>query len=440
MAARFRVTASASVVPNPTSLRVRYVGAMPAPATVTGQDHIVTQGYLNAVLASNITQADVDTAIAAKLVPYATDDQVDERDRALASTKFIDEADKTRLAKADLNKPGYPLTLDTDGKIPVALTGIGGSRQRYPRTAWIPGAYNTAAVTSTSEATVFTLNIPDPGFAYKVLVTGSVHGSITADSGEFPKILVYRDSVSGPVVAFGYGVAEAYQSPQVGSQASRAWVSSSLRPTVKMWTGQWSYTSDWLTFGWAAINSSPYVTQLSGSNYVQVLADMTNVTLSAVVAYSGVDVPASGIGNPSSVKAEIQIFSSNSGILATSPAQTGAAGTCTATVVTNVKKGDLLTVKGRQSLYAPWGSLQPGDFGTWAPGESGTGNTLTLTPAMAPGTATGEIPLIPAPLDGQSVIPAGTSTTLFVRIRSSGGSAATATTYKPYLWATPIPA
>lgn len=422
-------------------MRLRFVGPIPTATTTEYPEHLVTQSYLTAVLASNLSQATVDTTIKNRLASYATVAQVDERDNALATSAFIDTADNTRLAKTTLDKPGGPVLLDTTGKIPVTKTGVGTDKQRFPNATY--GMTTGATVTTSGEATVFSMSVPAPNYAYKVMVSGSLHASVALDNAVYPIALVSRDSPSGPIVAAGYGIPDAYQTPQVGSQASRIWISSALKPFERIWTGQFTYTSGWLNFNWGTVNNSTYKTELSGANNMIALSDMTNATLTASVNYTGGELPTAGVGidNIGRIFGELQIVNSSSGVLVTGPTSTGAGATCTATVTANIRKGDLLTVKGRQNVVAPWGSVFPGNFGTWAPEGISTVNILTVTPSLATGTTTGGITMIPTSLDNQSSIPAGVSTNLYVRILSSGGgTAVTATNFKPFLFAIPIPA
>ena len=53
------------------------------------------------------------------------------------------------------------------------------------------------------------VTVVDPGFTYKLLVTGLVDANTSVD-GEFPVIRVRQGSTTGPVVASGAGLAQTY--------------------------------------------------------------------------------------------------------------------------------------------------------------------------------------------------------------------------------------
>ncbi|WP_299007937.1 hypothetical protein, partial [uncultured Caulobacter sp.] len=72
-----------------------------------------------------------------------------------------------------------------------------------------PSSYNGGTVTATSESTVYTMTMADPGFPYRLLVTGTVD-VLTNTNGEHPIIRVREDSTTGTIVAMANGSPESY--------------------------------------------------------------------------------------------------------------------------------------------------------------------------------------------------------------------------------------
>lgn len=410
-------------------------------------NEVMIRSQIQNLLAGNINQAAVDSQITTRLSPYATKAYVDTQDAKLADSAFIDAADNTRLDKNNLNKPGYPFTLDKDGKIPadkIKVTNL----QKYPNTAV---ATSGGGGTTTSETFLLNLSVPDPGYPYKLLVTGTVSASVSTDTGARPQVIVFRgDNVA---VAQGYGISESYQTPAVGSVSSKMYVAAPYAPPAwpnvvitkpgDLLNSSIAYNSGWQNMSWVPVNTDPYFTSLSGTTYMQATANMSNVSMSASVSFANGFIPNDALfDNVGKLVAEMQIYSSRSGTIATSAPSNGrvVSGTLTASVSNlTVNKGDLFTVQVKQSMYCPWGTLGLGTFATWAPVGSGVSNTLTMVPGLAAGSSGGEISILPLALSNQSVISG--PTTLSVRLQSSGGVAVTALVApSPRIMAIPIPA
>lgn len=408
------VTATPIAIDVSTANILRFVGP-----SASGNDDLVTQGDLLTLLADTVNVPQAQALIDAALATYADDAYVDTQDALLATSEYIDAADATRLAKANLNKPGYPFTLDSAGKVPASLAA---SLQRYPRTAAVA---TTGSGTTTSETTIGSLiPIPDPGYDYKLMVTGTVHAQINRDNGEYPKIVAVR--ADNTVVGIGYGIAEGYQTPVPDGQSSQMYLSV---PVTLDANNTWTNLQ-----GWTAVNAGIYATSLNGFGLL-VNKAMKVATISASIAFTGAAAPLGG-----STASQIRIVNlSTQTLVATSPAITSGSGTATVSATIAPLAGQVYVVQALTNnsspLYNP--VLNAGSLATWTAGST---NTLTVAAATATGQTSADIPIIPQ-ITGQSTIAAGTSTTVSLRIQNpaSGGTVSTVN-YNPYLWVVPIPA
>lgn len=405
--------------------------AFVGPGTVVDTG-LVTGGLLSSLLSGNITQSQMTNLITSGFAPCATTTYVDEHDLLLATPSFVDDEEAKRLAKANLNVAGYPFTLDANGKIPAAITGLNTKLQRYPKMS-VGSAGGTA--TTTSMATIGNLiPVAAPGYDYKLLVFGTVHAGVGTD-GAYPSVTVVR--ADGSVVGSGVGVGETYTAPAVNSQSSQMYLKSAYTLTAN---------NTWTTLpGWAAVNTLAYGTTIN-SNGIQIAKSMTGATLAATVAFSGAAPPMLG-----GTTSQIRIFClTTNTVVATSPAislgynvltSNSASGTCTVSATANVTAGQIYVVQAltNNGQGVPFGVYDPllnkGALATWS---GGTGNTFTITAPTATTPPTGEIPIIPQ-ITTQTTISGSLSTTVSVRLQSSGATVSTAY-YNPLIWVVPIPA
>jgi hypothetical protein len=408
------VTATPTAIDVSTANILRFVGP-----SASGDNDLITQGNLLALLPDTVDVPQAQTLINAALATYADDTYVDTRDALLATSEYIDTADATRLAKANLNKPGFPFTLDSAGKVPASLAA---SLQRYPRTAMIA---TTGSGSTTSETTIGSLiPIPDPGYNYKLMVTGTVHAQINRDNGEYPKIVAVR--ADNTVVGIGYGIAEGYQTPVPDGQSSQIYLATAVTLDAN---NTWTNLPNW-----TPVSTGIYTASLSG-NGILVNKTMKAATISASLAFTGAAAPLGG-----ATASQIRIVNvSTQTIVATSAAVTAASGTATVTATIAPLAGQVYVVqaltRNSGTLYNP--TLNAGSLATWTAGST---RTLTITAATATGQTSSDIPIIPQ-ITNQSTIAAGTSTTVSLRIQNpaSGGTVSTVN-YSPYLWVVPIPA
>lgn len=181
---------------------LKYVGAGP----VADAD-IANDAYVLSLLAQNLAQPAVDALIVAGLASYATKTYVDAQDALNATKAYIDAADATRLHLSAIGTHGGPVGLDENGWIDPAVISIP-STQRWPGPGASPGSYNTE-VSVTTDTTIYTEVVTDPGYPYNLLVFGSVDVSTFAD-GVTPLITVRAGTDTGPLVGTGYGAPESY--------------------------------------------------------------------------------------------------------------------------------------------------------------------------------------------------------------------------------------
>lgn len=411
---------------------LRFVGG-----SVGDSNEISTKEHIENLLDGNLTQDQVNTIISNRLSAYATKTYVDTKDSQLADSAFIDAQDSSRLDRSQLNQIFMPFTLDGDGKIPARFVKVTDT-QKFPS---IAVATEGGGGTTSASTPLLSLSVPDPGYSYKLLVFGTVSAVASADNGLYPYVLVTR--TGGQVVARGNGIAEAYQTPAPGAVSSRMYAKP-FKPTTSKDSGGGLQTltrnSDWQLLSWMPVNSDVYTSTVN-SPYLEATSSMTGVTISANMSFSGGVLAKNFInGEIGSLTAYMQIESSVKGTIADALPITAKYGTLTASVSNyNVSKGETFTVKVRQVIEVPFGSVSASEFATWAPSDTGVSNTLTIVPSLSPNRAGGEITIIPTNLNDQSVI--NGATTLSVVLHSSGGAPVTANSSPvPRISAIPIPA
>ena len=179
-----------------------YDGPAPNPTDITDQK------YVNSLLSQNISQGEVSNLITDGLSLFAKKEYVDAQDAQNATQAYIDAGDALRLGLNKVNVNNGVPGLDSKGKVQRARVNIP-STQKYPMAYWSPTTYNAGTVSATSETTLYTMTVADPGFPYRLMVTGTVDTTISID-GEWPVIRVREDSASGTIVAVGRGSPEAY--------------------------------------------------------------------------------------------------------------------------------------------------------------------------------------------------------------------------------------
>jgi len=195
-----------------------YVGAAP-----TNPRDVTNVGYDTSMVNASITQTQVDSLLAQGFYGYVTKAYVDSQDALNATKAFIDTGDATRLHLTQIGAGNGVAGLDETGKVDVARVNVA-STQRFPTPYLSPGAYNTAVVTTTAatESALFPpMTVADPGFTYRLLVTGVVDATSTVDATQWPTVRVRQGSATGQIVAMGRGIQEFYTvTGQTGAKPS----------------------------------------------------------------------------------------------------------------------------------------------------------------------------------------------------------------------------
>ena len=203
-----------------------WVGAKPANA----KDKI-TVGYVNAqVAALNMPQTDIDALIAQDFAPYADLSYVNSQAALNATKIYVD-------GTASSGSPNYNPNGGDAGRLKLSqvnhnngIAGLGlasplvdrsrlglGSTQRWPSPYYSPSSYFSLPVTAgLTEETVYSWTVNDPGYTFKLWVGGILDCSTNRD-GYYPICLVRLGSMTGPIVALGYGCTEYYAGATVAA-------------------------------------------------------------------------------------------------------------------------------------------------------------------------------------------------------------------------------
>lgn len=177
--------------------------------TQTGPADLATVGYINALLANNLTQSQITAQINAALTGYVTKSYVDTQDALNATKTYIDAADNTKLHLSQVNANSGAAGLDATSRVDVARLAVA-STQRFPSPFISPAAYNATAITTNAgEVQLYPVSVADPGYNYKLLIFGHVNTS-TNSIGENAVIRVRQGATNGPLVASANGLGELY--------------------------------------------------------------------------------------------------------------------------------------------------------------------------------------------------------------------------------------
>jgi len=192
-------------------LALRSVGPVP-----TADREVAPRRYVSSARSTgSLTPTEAGVLVDTGMAPYATRSYVDTRDALNATKAQIDAGDALKLKRAARNVVNGIAGLDSGGRVEVARVP-GTATQRYPRGFYTPAAYNSTTVSATTgtsaESTLFTHTVADPGYAYKLLISGNFDVR-TATTGDSPLIRVRVGSAasSAPLLATGTGAAIQYR-------------------------------------------------------------------------------------------------------------------------------------------------------------------------------------------------------------------------------------
>lgn len=177
-------------------------------APISGNADLVYEDYTAIVKGADLTTTQVDDLINAGLVSYASKTYVDAQDGLNATQTYVDAGDATRVRTSTKDVAGGVPGLDAGGRVNINRIDLP-TTQKYHQGPWSPASY-PGATSLTTETTIFTCGVTDPGFPYKLQVFGVIDAR-TSLTAEYPVITVRDGSITGPIVARGVGLAYNYQ-------------------------------------------------------------------------------------------------------------------------------------------------------------------------------------------------------------------------------------
>jgi hypothetical protein len=420
---------------------IAYVGATQGAAR-----DLVSLGYVNNLLGLNLGQTVVDTLISTTLSGYVTKAYVDSQDALNATKAFIDAGDSTRLKIAQVGVANGAAGLLLNGRIDASRVSTA-STQRFPQAFASPSAYNSTALTATStEVLVFPVSVADPGFAYKLLVFGQLDGKTSVD-GEYPIIRVHQGTVTGQVVAGGFGMGESYAGGLI---------------TPFLTPGPYTYTPpSWATFfdivclggGAGGQGGNPFKGQGGGGGVFAT----SSVAKGSITSITGNVGTGGGGGDSSTSSSSNGLSGGPSTATATGLSSVSGAGGTNSNpfiggTITGLSPGNKVlngaTYSGGvaqsttgQVGNSPGGGGSGGAAGATVGGPGAPGAVWITAFPSSPSTAipTGPISIVPTAINAQTVITG--ATTLYVTVvRSGSASTSTVSTFHPGLFVFPVPA
>ena len=421
----------------------KWAGAYPS-----NSKDLVTVGYVqDKIDVTNLDQPTVDAMIAQGFAPYADKTYADTKAALNATASYIDTGDNTRLHRANINQPNGIAGLGAaSAKVDRARLGLA-STQRWPLGYSSPASYNASTVAAgLTEQTIYTWTVDDPGYDYKLLVSGIVDGMTDRDT-YFPIILIRVGSNTGPIIAMGYGCTERY---------SAATVSQFTTPGAFVYTiPVWANTIDILLLGGGGGGASgagnPFIWGNGGgaASWQTVTVTVGSLALPIGVTQINGVVGGSGGGAPGGV------FSNNGGTGGTTSVTyhtstlasygagggSGNLGTQAGANAGSVSVGGYTYFNGG---YGNGGAGGPGGFFIGNPGQpGGSGSAWFVAHPLSADFNAGPINVLPGSLSYQDVLTGDTD--LFVQLvrvigDNTGTGSAYATNFKPGMCAVPIPA
>lgn len=190
------------------------------------------RGYVDAKKSADLTSDQVDALINSGLTAYADKTYVDAQDAKNATKSYIDGQDNLRLKLANIGIANGIAGLDSTGKIPREFINAP-LTQHYARGPWTPSAYNTGYTDLTTETTLYSVTVTDPGYPYRLFVFGEVDLRSSTDSA-YGIVNVRAGTPTGEIVSQGFGASSAddtvaplfgddFNLPNGSSPASSGW-------------------------------------------------------------------------------------------------------------------------------------------------------------------------------------------------------------------------
>lgn len=177
-------------------------------AGISANTDLVYEDYIDVVKSGDLSTGAIDTTIAAGLTSYADKTYVDTKDGLNATKAYVDTGDALRVRTSTKDVVNGVPGLDATGKVLPARINLP-TTQGYFHGPWSPSSYNGAKVDATTETTIYTVPVTDPGFPYKLIILGTVDG-FSSLVAEHPQVLIRTGSTSGEIIARGGGLQDSY--------------------------------------------------------------------------------------------------------------------------------------------------------------------------------------------------------------------------------------
>ena len=371
---------------------------------------------------------------------YVTSSYVAAQNALLATPLYVQTQDATLTAITRVGANNGVAGLTAGGRIDFSRVNVA-STQRWPKPFVSPSAYNTTTVTaSTAEVQVYTCAVADPGFTYKLFVTGTVSAYPAVD-GEFAVIHVRVGTSSGQIIAAGAGLGESYP----GGTMTMFSVAGAYSYTPPMWA---DYLDVVLLGGGGGGGGGGLI--INGGAGLP--GSWTTSTISSPTGTYVGSVGGGGTGGYGNV-----LFGTGGGAgtatTLTSPSLSGAGGTGSGggdgSVGNEVFNGQ--TYVGGAAAPGPHGNPSPNGN---SPGGGGLGGGFNSTGGVgAPGAAwffaypsdhtpSGPVTLVPTSFSSQTAITGATTLYVMLINGTPGGGTGTvsASALRPALSVIPFPA
>ena len=192
---------------------LKYVGK-----PVAADPDLVYLDYVQSVKNGDLSSTEIDQAINSGFSAYATVGYVDTRDGLLATQTYIDAQDNLRLKLSQRGVANGIAPLDAVSKVPTQFIN-GPMDQQWNRGPWSPSAYG-AAQDVTTETTLYTVGVTDPGFPYRLVVWGNMDSHSDNDN-DYPVINIRAGSATGEIVAVGNGPSDGVENLFRGDDFNR---------------------------------------------------------------------------------------------------------------------------------------------------------------------------------------------------------------------------
>lgn len=170
------------------------------PPITSAAKQVAHLSYVDTVKAQALTQAQVDSRIATNLTGYVTKAYVDQQDATLATADYVNQRDALKVPLTQRGQPNGVATL-VSSLVPAAQLPT--VVQRNPRGPASPSGYNTGSVsTSGTEVTLYTMNITDPGYSYRLMIWGYSEAS-ASDGTTTGLVYARQNGTAGAILAVG---------------------------------------------------------------------------------------------------------------------------------------------------------------------------------------------------------------------------------------------